>query len=123
MRDLYAFFTQHAGHRLVDGAMTSRLKLPLCLLALLVLAVPATAQAKYSVGIGEQNASVFDNAAWKSAKLKRIRYMVPWDWQKHSDQVSYDSYWLARAKAAKQDVLRRVAGPRRWCPNGRDSTR
>jgi hypothetical protein len=85
--------------------MTSRLKLPLCLLALLVLAVPATAEAKYSVGIGEQNAAVFDNSAWQSAKLKRIRYMVPWDWQKHSDQIQQDDYWMARAKAANQDVL------------------
>src|SRR3954463_10717929 len=111
MRDLYAFFTQPAGYRLVDGAMTSRLKLPLCLLALLVLAVPACGEAKCSVGIGEQNAKVFDNVAWKSAKLKRIRYMVPWDWQKHSDQVSYDAYWLARAKAAKQEGLRAVPRP------------
>jgi hypothetical protein len=103
--------------------MTSRLKLPLCLLALLVLAVPATAEAKYSVGIGEQNASVFDNAAWKSAKLKRIRYMVPWDWQKHSDQISYDSYWLARAKAAKQDVLIAFTAPRGCYTKGKYAKR
>jgi hypothetical protein len=103
--------------------MTSRLKLPLCLLALLVLAVPATAEAKYSVGIGEQNASVFDNAAWKSAKLKRVRYMVPWDWQKHSDQISYDSYWLSRAKAAKQDVLIAFTAPRGCYTKGKYAKR
>jgi hypothetical protein len=99
--------------------MTSRLKLPLCLLALLVLAVPATAEAKYSVGIGEQNASVFNNAAWKSAKLKRVRYMVPWDWQKHADQIAADSNWLARAKAAKQDVLVAFTAPRGCYTNGK----
>jgi hypothetical protein len=99
--------------------MTSRLKLPLCLLALLVLAVPATAQAKYSVGIGEQNASVFDNAAWKSAKLKRVRYMVPWDWQKHPDQIQADAWWLSRAHAAKQDVLIAFTAPRGCYTNGK----
>jgi hypothetical protein len=103
--------------------MTSRLKLPLCLLALLVLAVPATAEAKYSVGIGEQNAAVFDNAAWQSAKLKRIRIMVPWDWQKHDYQVSQDSYWLSRAKAMKQDVLVAFTAPRGCYTNGKYAKR
>jgi hypothetical protein len=103
--------------------MTSRLKLPLCLLALLVLAVPATAEAKYSVGIGEQNANVFDNSAWQSAKLKRIRYMVPWDWQKHDYQVSSDAYWLGRAQAAKQDVLVAFTAPRGCYTNGKYAKR
>jgi hypothetical protein len=103
--------------------MTLRLKLPLCLLALLVLAVPATAQAKYSVGIGEQDAKVFDNAAWKSAKLKRIRIMVPWDWQKHGYQVSQDADWLNRAHAAKQDVLVAFTAPRGCYTNGKYAKR
>jgi hypothetical protein len=101
------------------GVMRSRLKLPLCLLALLVLAVPATAQAKYSVGIGEQNAGVFDNAAWQSGKLKRIRYMVPWDWQKHPYQIQQDAYWMGRAQAAKQDVLVAFTAPRGCYVNGK----
>src|SRR5690349_6706006 len=103
--------------------MTSRLELPLCLLALLMLVVPATAQAKYSVGIGEQNAAVFDNAAWKSAKLKRIRYMVPWDWQKHDYQVQEDANWLSRAHAAKQDVLITFTAPRGCYTNGKYAKR
>lgn len=103
--------------------MTSRLKLPLCLLALLVLAVPATAEAKYSVGIGEQNANVFDNSAWKAAKLKRIRYMVPWDWQKHGYQMTQDSNWMTRAHAAKQDVLITFTAARGCYVNGKYATR
>jgi hypothetical protein len=101
--------------------MTSRLKLPLCLLALLVLALPATAEAKYSVGIGEQNAAVFDNAAWKSAKLKRIRVMVPWDWQKQAYQVAETTNWMNRAHAAKQDVLVAFTARRGCYTNGRYS--
>jgi hypothetical protein len=99
--------------------MTSRLKLPLCLLALLVLAVPATAEAKYSVGIGEQNANVFDNSAWHSAKLKRIRYMVPWDWQKQTSQIAETTDWMARAHAAKQDVLVTFTAHRGCYTNGK----
>jgi hypothetical protein len=103
--------------------MTSRFKLPLCLLALLVLAVPATAEAKYSVGIGEQNANVFDNSAWKSAKLKRIRYMVPWDWQKHAYQVEQNLEWMTRAHAANQDVLVAFTAPRGCYTNGKYAKR
>ena len=84
--------------------MTSRLTLPLCLLALLVLAVPATAEAKYSVGIGEQNATVFDNSAWQSAKLKRIRYMVPWDYAKTVWQADEVHAWMQRDCFGKGDA-------------------
>jgi hypothetical protein len=103
--------------------MTSRLKLPLCLLALLMFAVPATAQAKYSVGIGEQNAAVFDNAAWKSAKLKRIRVMVPWDWQKQPYQVAETTNWMNHAHAAKQDVLVAFTARRGCYTNGKYAKR
>jgi hypothetical protein len=103
--------------------MTSRLKLPLCLLALVVLAAPATAHAKYSVGIGEQSANVFSNAAWKSAGLKRIRYMLPWDWQSHGFQVAETTNWMNRAHAAGQDVLVTFTAPRGCYVNGRYATR
>jgi hypothetical protein len=85
--------------------MSSRLKMPLCLLALLALALPAAAEARYSVGIGEQDAAMFDSPAWKSAKLKRARVMVPWDWAKHPAQIAETDGWMSRARANKQDVL------------------
>src|SRR4051794_7121380 len=103
--------------------MTFRLKLPLCLLALALLAVPATAQAKYSVGIGEQHAEVFDNAAWQSAKLKRIRLMVPWDWQKTAFQTAETTNWMNRARATKQDVLVAFTAHRGCYVNGKYSKR
>ena len=102
--------------------MTSRLKLPLCLLALLLVA-PATAEAKYSVGIGEQSAAVFSNPAWQSAKLKRIRVMVPWDWQKHAYQVGQNAEWMNAAKAANQDVLIAFTAARGCYKNGKYSKR
>jgi hypothetical protein len=103
--------------------MRSRLKLPLCLLALLVFAVPATAEAKYSVGIGDQNVQVFDNAAWQSGKLKRVRYLVPWDWQKRGYQVVETTNWMNRAHAAKQDVLVAFTATRGCYANGKYASR
>jgi hypothetical protein len=103
--------------------MTLRLKLPLCLLALAMLVVPATAEAKYSVGIGEQNANVFGNTAWRSAKLKKIRYMVPWDWQKEPGQAQADAFWLNTAHAARQDVLVAFTAPRGCYTNGKYAKR
>jgi hypothetical protein len=103
--------------------MTFRLKLPLCLLALLIFAVPATAQAKYSVGIGEQNAGVFNDVAWKAAKLKRIRLMVPWDWQKTAFQTAQTADWMNRAHAAKQDVLVAFTAHRGCYNNGKYAKR
>ena len=43
------------------------------------LVVAAPASAKYRVGLGEQKPEMFDNASWQSLKLKRVRYLVPWD--------------------------------------------
>ena len=60
--------------------MAFRKMLPLTLLATLVL-VPS-AEAKYRVGVGDQNAAMFDSARWQSLKLKRTRYIVPWNWNK-----------------------------------------
>jgi hypothetical protein len=75
----------------------------LSLLAFLVVAAPAGA--KYRVGIGEQKANVFADTTWQSLKLKRIRYLVPWDYAKHAGQKAEVDYYMARAHELKQDVL------------------
>ena len=61
--------------------MRYRLILPIAALVAALLAVPA-AQAKARVGLSEQNPAVFDSANWKPLKLKRVRYIVPWDYAK-----------------------------------------
>ena len=73
------------------------------LLAAVVVAQPA--QAKYRVGLGEQNLSMFDSKRWQDLKLKRVRYIVPWDWYKHAWEVDAISAYMTRARAHKQDVL------------------
>jgi hypothetical protein len=85
--------------------MRYRLILPIAALLAAFLAAPA-AQAKPRVGLSEQNPAVFDAASWKPLKLKRSRYIVPWDYAKvggfvHSEVKTF----MDRAHAAKQDVL------------------
>jgi Glycosyl hydrolase catalytic core len=94
--------------------MAFRLLLPITLLAALLVA-PA-AEAKYRVGLSEQSASMFDNSRWQSLKLKRARYIVPWDWQR-SNQGEVEAY-MNRARAARQDVLVTFTASR-GCFNGR----
>ena len=65
----------------------------------------APASARYRVGVGEQKAAVFESPAWQSLKLKRVRYLVPWDYAKHRGQRDEVDHYMARARAARQDVL------------------
>ncbi len=83
--------------------MAFRKMLPLVLLATLVV-VPS-AEAKYRVGVGDQNASMFDSARWQSLKLKRTRYIVPWDWNKNAAEAAQVTDYMNRARAARQQVL------------------
>ncbi|QEC48378.1 hypothetical protein FSW04_12905 [Baekduia soli] len=58
----------------------TRLLLPLALL-LGALAAPGAAHARVPVrvGIGDQQASMFDQSAFQRAKLRRVRYFIAWD--------------------------------------------
>src|SRR3954447_11061544 len=82
--------------------MTIRL---LLIAALTSLVVAAPASAKYRVGLGEQNPQMFDNASWQSLKLKRVRYLVPWDYAKYRGQRDEVNFFMARALQNRQDVL------------------
>ena len=72
---------------------------------LLSLVVAAPASAKYRVGLGEQDPAMFDTPSWQSLKLKRVRYLVPWDYARHRGQRDEVNYFMGRARTAKQDVL------------------
>jgi len=95
--------------------MAFRKMLPLALLAAL-LVVPA-AEAKYRVGVGDQSAAMFDSARWQSLKLKRTRYLVPWDWTKADWQRAEVEAYMNRARAAGQQVLVTFTASR-GCWNG-----
>jgi hypothetical protein len=100
--------------------MAFRKMLPLMLLATLVL-VPS-AEAKYRVGVGDQSAAMFDSARWQSLKLKRTRYLVPWDWNKSAAQMAETTGYMNRARAARQQVLVTFMA-HRGCWNGRRYSR
>jgi hypothetical protein len=100
--------------------MAFRKMLPLMLLATLVL-VPS-AEAKYRVGVGDQNVAMFDSARWQSLKLKRTRYMVPWNWNRNAALTAEVTAYMNRARAARQQVLVTFTAP--WgCWNGRRYSR
>ena len=82
----------------------------------------APASAGYRVGVGEQNRQMFDSPSWQSLKLERVRYLVPWDYEKHLDQRNEVDHYMLRARAARQDVLVTFTA-RRGCylPSGRYS--
>jgi Glycosyl hydrolase catalytic core len=83
--------------------MAFRKMLPVVLLVSL-LAVPA-AEAKYKVGVGEQDSAMFSSARWQSLKLKRSRYLVPWNWTANATTRSAVTTYMNRARAARQQVL------------------
>ncbi len=83
--------------------MTFRRLIVIATLLTLVAAAPASA--KYRVGVGEQKAAMFDSPSWQSLKLKRVRYLVPWDYAKYRGQRDEVNYYMSRALQSKQDVL------------------
>ena len=58
------------------------LMLPAAILTLIAVSLLGAggADASYRVGISEQSAEMFATPAWQRLGLKRVRYLVPWDW-------------------------------------------
>ena len=50
-----------------------------CLLALALVPGSAEARTNIRVGIGDQQAAMFDNPHFQRAKFKRVRYFIPWN--------------------------------------------
>ncbi len=96
--------------------MTKRLIL---IAALLTLVCAAPASAKYRVGIGEQKPEVFASPAWQSLKLKRIRYLVPWDFNRQRFQRDEVNHFMSLARSTGQDVLVTFTARRGCYVNGR----
>jgi hypothetical protein len=84
--------------------MRYRLILPIAALLAALVAVPA-AQAKVRVGLSEQNPAMFHQANWKNLKLKRVRYIVSWDYAKSNVEHAEVTGFMDQARTAKQEVL------------------
>ena len=48
---------------------------------------------------------MFDQPSWQQLKLKRVRYIVSWDYAKQPFEQAEVSAFMNAAHAAKQDVL------------------
>jgi hypothetical protein len=97
--------------------MRSRWTVPIAVLSALLLAAPASAN--FRVGLSEQNPAVFDSPAWQSLKLKKIRYIVPWDWYKNAGQNAQVAFFMQQAQLHQQDVLLSFTANRSCYHNGR----
>jgi hypothetical protein len=94
------------------------------LAAVLIAAVfAAPAQANFAVGIADQHANMFDNKNFQALKIKRIRYLVAYDWYKVRWQREEVDAFMKRSQLAGADVLVHFTS-RRGCYNkGRYSKR
>jgi len=90
----------------------------LAALAALVLCAPASAN--YRVGLSEQSAATFDQPLWQGLKLKRVRYVVPWDFYK-GDGAAEAATFMNAARAHNQDVLVMFTARRGCFTNGKYS--
>lgn len=69
-------------------------------LATLALAVPASSHALV-VGLGDQKPDTFTDPLFKKLKVKRTRYIVPWDAINDPAQVAIADAWFAAARRAR----------------------
>jgi hypothetical protein len=94
------------------------------IVALLMCAIfAAPAQANFKVGIADQDVAMFDNSNYQALNIKRIRYLVPFDWYRHGYQVAEVTSFMNRANADGADVLVHFTAKRGCYTNGHYSTR
>src|SRR3954451_17030301 len=88
-----------------------RLTLALALALGLASVAPAAVQARIPirVGIGDQQISMFDNAAFQRAKFKRVRYIVAWNVMDNSAQRLSARAYVKRARVEHMQVLLHVS--------------
>ena len=92
------------------------------LVALVTCAIfAAPAAADFKVGMADQDARMFDNPRFQQLDIKRIRYIVPFDWYKHRFQVDEVTHFLSRANADGAEVLVHFTAKRGCYKNGRYS--
>ena len=76
-----------------------------------LLAIPAVADARYStrVGIGDQQAAMFDHPGFKALKIKRVRYFIPWNAMTNTDQRLTARRYVQAARRNKVSVFMHIS--------------
>ena len=70
-----------------------------------VVAVPATADAKYKIGISDQLARTFTNPLYAPLNLSLARYITPWDVMSRPVDKAKLIEWITAAEAAHQRIV------------------
>jgi len=81
--------------------------LTLVLSALALLALPAAAQARLTIGVAENNPQIFADPLFTKLKAKNVRVVVSWNvaTARGSDEIVRVSQYLAAAQAARVTPL------------------
>ena len=83
------------------------LALAACVLAM--TAGAAQARTQVAVGLGDQSAAMFASPLYRSLKLTKTRYYIPWDAAKHPAQLAAADQYVAAAKARGVSVLMHIS--------------
>ena len=73
--------------------------------------VPSAAEARINirVGIGDQQAGMFDNPWFKRAKFKRVRYFIPWNAVDNGGQLGAADWYVRRARMSGARVFLHIS--------------
>jgi len=82
-----------------------RIALLASIAATAMLVVPATGQAAFTTGIGDQQPSMFSSPFFPALKVKHVRYIVSWDAMNHPQEVREVTAFFAAAKTKNAKVL------------------
>ena len=99
-----------------------RFVLPLVLVVLTAASVAPAHAATYRVGIGDQSASLFYDARFKSTGIKRVRYLVSWDWNRRAWQRGEVAGYLNGARTTGREVFVTFTASRGCWANNRYSS-
>jgi hypothetical protein len=79
------------------------------LVALLALPATATASKRIRVGLGDQQASMFEHPAFEALRIKRVRYFIRWDAMRHPDELAAAERYVRAARAKGATVLMHIS--------------
>jgi hypothetical protein len=68
------------------------------------------AQAKVTIGIGQQSPDMFASPYWRALKAPSVRYVTPWDTLSDPYQLARLNQWLFTARLAHADVMIALRG-------------
>ena len=81
----------------------------LFVVSLFTLPGPASAKTNIAVGIGDQNATMFNSPFYKDLKLKKTRYFIEWNAITQADQIAKADLFVDNARLNGVKVLMHIS--------------